>query len=103
MHNTVRLLSTLALKGALQSLAGRYESETGARIDGDFAPRVGVLGRLRGGETADVVILTRDGLDGLKANGSVVAASCVDLARSLVGLAGNARANHPDISNEAAL
>src|ERR1700748_2656093 len=103
MQNTVRLLSTLALKGALQSLAGRYESETGARIDADFAPTVGLLERLRGGETADVVILTRDGLDGLKANGSVVAASCVDLARSLVGLAVKAGADHPGISTEAAV
>src|SRR6202012_934899 len=103
MQNTVRLLSTLALKGAIHSLAGRFEAETGARIDADFAPTVGLLDRLRGGEAADVVILTREGLDGLKANGSVVAASCVDPARSLVGLAVNAGANHPDISTEAAL
>jgi molybdate transport system substrate-binding protein len=101
MQNTVRLLSTLALKGALHSLAGRYEAETGARIDADFAPTMGLLDRLRGGEAADVVILTREGLDGLK--GSVVAESCVDLARSFVGLAVKAGADHPDISSEPAL
>ena len=103
MQNTVRLLSTLALKGALHSLAGRYEAETGARIDADFAPTVGLLDRLRGGEAADVVILTREGLDGLKGNGSAVAESCVNLARSFVGLAVKAGADHPDISSEPAL
>ena len=59
---------------------------------------MGLLDRLRGGEAADVVILTREGLDGLKANGSVVAASCVNLARSFVGLAVKAGADRPDIS-----
>src|ERR1700752_4843346 len=103
MQNTVRLLSTLALKGALHSLAGRYEAETDARIDADFAPTVGLPERLRGGEAADVVILTREGLDGLKGNGSVVAESCIDLARSFVGLAVKAGADHPDIGSEAAL
>jgi molybdate transport system substrate-binding protein len=103
MQNTIRLLSTLALMGAVRSLAGRYEAEAGARIDADFAPTLGLLDRLREGEAADVVILTREGLDGLKANGSVAAASCVDLARSFVGLAVKAGAGHPDISTEAAL
>ena len=102
MPNTVRLLSTLALKGAIGSLAGRYGTESGAGIDADFAPTVALLDRLRNGEAADVVILTREGLDGLKAQESVVAASCVDLARSFVGLAVKAGAAHPDISTEAA-
>ena len=103
MQNAVRLLSTLALMGAVRSLAGRYEAEAGARIDADFAPTLGLLDRLREGEAADVVILTREGLDGLKANGTVVAESCVDLARSFVGLAVKAGAGRPDIATEPAL
>ncbi len=102
MPNTVRLLSTLALKGAVLSLAARYQAEAGAAIDADFAPTVPLLGRLRGGEAADVVILTREGLEGLKAEGTVVAESCVDLARSFVGLAVKAGAAHPDIATEPA-
>ena len=53
--------------------------------------------------SADVVILTREGLDGLAREGSVVADSCVDLARSYVGIAVKAGATHPDIATEAAL
>jgi molybdate transport system substrate-binding protein len=89
MENVVRLLSTLALMGAVRSLAGRYEAAGGARIDADFAPTIGLMDRLRGGETADVVILTKQALD--------------DLARSYVGIAVKAGADHPDIATEAAL
>ncbi len=102
MPNTVRLLSTLALKGAVLSLAARYQAEAGAAIDADFAPTGPLLDRLRAGEAADVVILTREGLEGLKAEGTVVAESCVDLARSFVGLAVKAGADHPDIATEPA-
>jgi molybdate transport system substrate-binding protein len=38
MQNVVRLLSTLALMGAVRNLAGRYQAAGGARIDADFAP-----------------------------------------------------------------
>ena len=101
--NVVRLLSTLALKGAVGHLAGRYQAATGTRIDADFAPTLGLLKRLREGETADVVILTREGLEELVNEGSVTAASCLDLARSYVGIAVKAGAGHPDIATEAAL
>jgi molybdate transport system substrate-binding protein len=103
MENVVRLLSTLALMGAVRRLAGRYEASGGARIDADFAPTLGLLDRLRGGETADVVVLTREGLDDLAAQGTVVAESCVDLARSFVGIAVKAGAPHPDIATVSAL
>jgi molybdate transport system substrate-binding protein len=103
MENIVRVLSTLALQGAVRSLAGRYQTETGVRIDADFAPTLALLERLRDGEVADIVILTKPALDDLAVQGSVVAASCVDLARSFVGIAVKAGAAHPDIATPAAL
>jgi molybdate transport system substrate-binding protein len=87
MPDVVRLLSTLALKGAVCSLAGRYQAAGGARIDADFAPTLGLLDRLRDGAAADVVILIREALGDLSAQGTVVAESGVDLARSYVGIA----------------
>jgi molybdate transport system substrate-binding protein len=101
--NIVRLLSTLALRGAVNRLAERYEAEDGSRIDADFAPTLGLLARLREGEAADVVILTREGFDELAAEGRVARESCVDLARSFVGVAVKAGAAHPDITTESAL
>ena len=103
MANVLRVLSTLALKGAVERLAGPYQATTGVGLDADFAPTVGLMKRLHEGETADVLILTREGLDELATTGSVVAASKVDLARSYVGLAVKAGDARPDISTEAAL
>jgi molybdate transport system substrate-binding protein len=101
--DSVRVLSTLALQGAVRSLAGQYQTQTGVRLDADFAPTLALLERLRAGEGADVVILTQEGLAGLAGAGTVVAASCVDLARSFVGIAVKAGAAHPDIATHEAL
>src|SRR6266536_2420463 len=103
MDNSVRVLSTLALRGAVVRLAGRYEATFGARIDSDFAPTLALLDRLRGGEGADLVILTREGLEELAHEGCVAAESCIDLARSYVGVAVKAGAARPDIATEPAL
>ena len=103
MAESIRLLSTLALKGAVQALAGQYQAVSGMRIDADFAPTLALLTRLRADEAADVVILTREGLDEITREGRVDARSCVDLARSWVGVAVRAGAPHPDIATEAAL
>jgi molybdate transport system substrate-binding protein len=103
MDNVLRLLSTLALKSAIERLAGQYQAAAGVRLDADFAPTVGLLKRLREGEKADVLILTREGVEELVAEGAVVAASQIDLARSWVGIAVKAGHVHPDVSTEAAL
>ena len=103
MDGSIRVLSTLALKGAVGRLAGQYQAEGGAWIDADFAPTLALLDRIRRGEGADIVILTREGLDELVREGRVLADSCVDLARSYVGLAVRVAAVRPDISTEAAL
>lgn len=103
MVDVIRVLSTLALKGAIGALAGQVEAEKGIRIDADFAPTLALLDRLRRGEGADIVILTREALDGLAEQGKVVPESCVDLALSYVGIAVRAGAPHPDISTPDAL
>jgi molybdate transport system substrate-binding protein len=73
------------------------------RIDADFSPTIGLLKRLRGGEPADVVILTQEGLEELVTEGAVAAESKVDLARSYVGIAVKAGDHHPDIATEPGL
>jgi molybdate transport system substrate-binding protein len=87
----------------MAELALNFEATASTRIDADFAPTVGLLERLRQGETADVLILTREGLDELVTRGAVVAETVVDLARSHVGIAVKAGAAHPQIADEAAL
>lgn len=103
MDATIRMLSTLGLMGAMRGLSGACELAAGVRIDADYAPTMALLKRLREGEAADLVILTREGLDDVIAEGRVAADSAVDLARSYVGIAVRAGDAHPDIAGEAAL
>jgi molybdate transport system substrate-binding protein len=103
MENVIRVLSTLALKGAMYRLAGQYQGLAATRIDADFAPTLGLLERLREGEEADIVILTREGLRELLAEGVVAAGSNVDLARSYVGIAVKTGSAHPDIASDVSL
>ena len=103
MEAAVRLLSTLAVRGVVQRLAGHHQAATGTRIDADFAPTLALLDRLRGNEAADLVILTREGLDQLATEALVAAETRIDLVRSHVGLAVRAGAARPDISTETAL
>ena len=99
----VRMLSTLGLMGAMRSLSSAFAAASGIQVDADFAPTLALLKRLRAGEAADLVILTREGLDEMIGEGRVIADSAADLARSYVGLAVRKGAPHPDIANEAAL
>ncbi|MFO1111383.1 MAG: substrate-binding domain-containing protein [Bradyrhizobium sp.] len=99
----IRVLSTLAVKGAFPELARRFQAASGTRIDADFAPTLALLDRLRRNEAADVVILTREGLSEMLSEHRVAAASYVDIAKSWVGIAVKAGRAHPDISSEAAL
>jgi molybdate transport system substrate-binding protein len=103
MENTVRMLSTLGLMGAMSSLSSGCEALMGVRVDADFAPTQALLKRLRDGEAADLVILTREGLDEVIGEGRVAAGSATDLARSYVGIAVRAGHAHPDIATESAL
>lgn len=99
----IRMLSTLGLMGAMRSLSSTFETASGIKVDADFAPTLGLVKRLRAGEAADLVILTREGLDEMIGEGRVVAESAADLARSFVGIAVRAGQAHPDIATEAAL
>jgi molybdate transport system substrate-binding protein len=97
------MLSTLGLMGAMRSLSAAFEVASGSHVDADFAPTLALLKRLRAGEAADLVILTREGLDEVIGEGRVIADTAADLARSYVGLAVRAGQAHPDIADEAAL
>ena len=95
----VRILSTLAVMGAMREVAAQYDA---AKIEADFAPTVALLERLRGGEAADIAILTTQGIDDLIAEGIVRAGTRTDIALSFVGIAVKAGAPKPDISSVAA-
>jgi molybdate transport system substrate-binding protein len=99
---SLRVLSTLAVMGAMQDLAAQHETETGTRIATDFAPTVALLERLRANETADIAILTAQGIDDLTHEAIIHPATRTDVALSFIGIAVKAGAAKPDIASVAA-
>ncbi len=85
---TVKVLSTLAMKGVLEDTAPQ-----GAAIR--YHSTQALLESIAGGEQADVVILTNEGID--KLGGKV--SGRIELGSSGVGLAVRAGARKPDISS----
>ena len=99
----LKILSTLAVQGALPALMERYELGAGTRVDVHFEPTNGLLARIAAGEAADIVILTRAAVDDLAAERVVIPGSVTDVAVSLVGIAVKAGAAKPDIGSVEAL
>ncbi len=94
----MKLLSTLAVMGAMQNLAAAYRARTGVEVEPEFAPTVALLERIRAGAAGDAAILTAQGIDGLIADGKMLPGSRADVAISFVGIAVKAGAPKPDIS-----
>jgi molybdate transport system substrate-binding protein len=99
----LKVLSTHAVQCALHALVARFEGSHDTEVAVDYDPTNAVLARIKAGETADVAIVTRAGVDDLIGLGILDAGAAVDLARSLVGLAVRAGAQRPDISTPEAL
>jgi molybdate transport system substrate-binding protein len=105
MAEALRILSTLAVQGAMVGLARRFEKRTGVPLAIEFAPTFLVLAWVTGGDVkpTDVAILTREACDSLAKDHILKQDSVVDLVRSLVGIAVRAGAPKPDIGSVEAL
>ena len=95
----IRILSTLAVMGAMRELAAAYEAQSGTKVVADFAPTVALLEKLRAGAAGDIAILTAQGIDGMIAEGRMLPGSRTDIALSFVGIAVRAGVPKPDISS----
>jgi molybdate transport system substrate-binding protein len=89
--------------GAMPDLTAQFEADTGIGAQAEFAPTVALLERLRGGATADIAILTAQGIDDLIRDRIMQPGTRTDIALSLVGIAVRSGAPTPDISTVAAL
>ena len=99
----LKVLATHAVQGALAGLVARFEALQGTRVVVQYDPTSLLLQRIGAGETADVAIVTRAGIEELARLGMLDGGTVVDLGRSLVGLAVEAGAPKPDIGTPDAL
>src|SRR5215475_8879256 len=99
----MKVIISGGFSGAYEKLLPEFEQASGIKVttgsgasQGDGPQTIGA--QLARGEKADVVILSREGLDGLIAAKRIAAGSDVDLATVGVGAAVRAGAAKPDVS-----
>ena len=99
----LKVMTSGGFTAAFDRIAPTYEAEHNVRLLIAYGASIGgapdsIPARLARGEQADVVILARQGMDRLVAQGLVDGSSVTDLVRSQIGMAIPANAQRPDIS-----
>jgi molybdate transport system substrate-binding protein len=94
---------SIGVQSAVRDLIPQFEKATGQRIAATWATSTNLDKRLRAGETADLLISTRGGIEALIREDKVIAGSAIDLASSGVGIAVRKGDARPDISTPDAL
>jgi molybdate transport system substrate-binding protein len=99
----LNLLCAGAAKGLVNTLASRFEAETGIAIDGAFGAVGAMREKLVGGAPCDVVVLTAALIGTLEGEGYVLQGTRAQLGRVHTGIAVRAGERLPDIHDGAAL
>lgn len=103
MTRELKVFSSIAVRGVLETLVPGFEQAHGVRLDIAWNTAPALVKRLQASESADVLILNRAGMDTMTRAGRVLAGSEVTLASSATALAIRAGAKRSDISTPEAL
>lgn len=95
----IRVLSSVAMKSVIETLAPEFARTTGQTISPVFGIAAAIKTRIEGGEPFDVAVLTPAMLDDLVAKALVDSASRPVVARTGLGLMIKAGAPKPDVSS----
>jgi len=99
----LKVLSDNGMRGVMEDLGPKFERATGHKLAITFASTGAALKRVHGGETVDVVIIVRPGIDSLVKDGKVTAGTETDVASDGIGVVARKGAPKPDISSLEAL
>jgi molybdate transport system substrate-binding protein len=99
----MRVFSSIAVQPVVETLLAGFTQQTGIRPDFTWNTAPALIKRLQAGETADLLILNRAGMDTMIREGRVAAGSETTLASSPAAIAVRAGAPRPDISTAEAL
>ena len=99
----IKALLALGIKDVIDDLGPEFERASGHKLAIKYGTLGGVVKLVQGGETGDVVIIPRQGIDGLVKDGKATAGSATDIARSEVVVVYRKGAPKPDVSSPDAL
>ena len=97
------ILCTNGVKSVMLELLPEFERARSTKIAVTWGSTNALLKDIKAGLGGDVAVLTAEAVDELIDQGKAVAGSCVDLARSRIGVAVRKGAKQPDIASPEAL
>jgi molybdate transport system substrate-binding protein len=97
------IYSTIGVRSAAEDLFRTFEKEHVCRMSVTWGTAPMLVKRIENGESADILVLSRAGIDALAKKGKIAPGSDVTLAGSGVAIAVKAGGAKPDISTPQAL
>ncbi len=99
----LKVMSANGIQAVMEDLGPKFERASGHKLAITFGNLGVIVKRVQGGETADVVIIPRQGIDGFVKDGKAAAGNVAVIARAGIGVAVRKGAPKPDISSPEAL
>jgi molybdate transport system substrate-binding protein len=95
---TIKVMSAGAVKTMVAALGAEFERESGKTIDYNFGTAGALRERVKGGEVADLVVLSESAIAELAKLGLVVPGTVSDLGRTVTGVIVREGSARPDIA-----
>jgi len=102
MKIELKVLSAIAMQTVMEDLGPKFERASGHKLAISFATMGQAVKQIQDGETADVIIIPRSGIEGFVKDGKAEAGNVTEVAYSIMGLAVRSGAPKPDISTSEA-
>ena len=94
----VKVFSTIGVQAALEELTPKFEKASGHKLNITWATAAVLVKRIQGGETADLLVLTKQGLDTMVKENKATASADAVFASSGMAMVVKKGAPKPDIS-----
>ena len=94
----IKVYATIGVKQSLEDLAAKFEKTTSHKVAITWGTGAALAKRIQAGEQADLLVLTKQGLDTLSKDGKVVTGSERNFASSTLAVGIKKGAPKPDIS-----
>ena len=99
----IKLLNALGFKEVINDLGPKFERASGHKLEIKFGTLGGIVKMVQGGESGDVVIIPRQGIERLVEDGKAYKGSVTNIARSEIVVFVRKGAPKPDVSTPEAL
>jgi molybdate transport system substrate-binding protein len=94
----IKVYATIGVKHSLEDLTAKFEKTSGHRVSITWGTGAGLAKRIQAGEQADLLVLTRQGLDTLSKDGKVAVGTERNFTSSTQAVGIRKGAPRPDIS-----